>query len=1192
MFNSVDMELLSSEIANNNAVIFVGAGFSKNAVPKNEYVSSKFMDWMEFIKLIGSKIWPEIADENKLSEKCTDFLYVVQLFKDRFGEDEFYKMVKLAIPTNDYIPSNIHKELLGIPWTDVITTNMDNLIEKTFNLLNIPHELIIDDEQISINSNPYPKIIKMHGTWDRPNTIVFSEEDYRLYEEKHPLMVVKIKQIFAERTVFFIGFSLTDPNFKKIFFWIKDILKKYQKKAYAFIPNADRNEVEYWRSRNIVIFNNSDISFDYMQYLNNFISDLKGEIDRFNVRNFKQVSKYLFKDVNYKEEAFKLMDELDFYLEKNKKNDVYRIINVLIENIDGYLKMADKHANFNQFKINILNELLLMDGDGVDDYLVYNLPNIIFEEFNNICSNENIRYKLVNIFCKYIELNKTTKITIEKRIKRLNEKNSFPIPKVYNLYEIMSCCDFIGNNNKELILYNKVKELYYDERDYGNTIKFIKDNDNYIKNLYYRDEIKYIELLCYKHFCDYDKILSFLRQESFNQQNSLNDLRLGYLNYLVNDMVYMKKNYEKALNNEDKNVSHSLTAIYSLRLMAISNLYYGNGSYNEYLQNKEEQINDRISLNAKDIKIFRIKDYLMNLETSIIENLTKSDNDRMDYRRNIKLFNDFVRITEYYGVPDIFVSNSSCFQVLFNLLRNDLEVNLYLDSFFSFGVYTKEKNANDKIIDYGKNKEHIFNVLKNNIEKNVKFLTNVKINNDFTGFSFPVRMLDESIKYLLNVVSVFDESWMKLIAESMFLAIDLNLQQVNNSIKENASKLIVKIINILSQEQAIILFQKYLQFIIDKDLDWLLEIDTVNFNGWNTNVFKNFNYKLVVDLFYKIESTKTHRIEDYFIMVLNMNSKNPIPIKYKEELLKTLSNLKKYAIGRTYLLLLRDIGEKYENIKSILDNNYKTYVERTNNDLSNRKTFSISTAQIYYTFGALIDYIEIDKQRIILELGLKEVMELSKLGKNGYFALSYKKYLMEAVQYYIVKYSIKNNDFSEFIIYVKKYTLHFDTNLSEALRGLFEREPEMMNDILENFINKLKSNDKEDKIKTLINLKGFYRFSTKLLDNELELINILKYQLYDTDKKVCAWTIDVLGAIIKSNNEWAKNNLGDSINYLLKNFKIETIDSESSLISFAYLLNNLLKLYEGNEKQIVENLINQLKSINSQRINREFINIE
>ena len=1186
MFNGVDMDLLSKEIANNNAVIFVGAGFSKNAVPTNDSVSSKFMDWMEFIKLIASKIWPEIIDEEKLNEKCTDFLYVVQLFKDRFGEDEFYKMVKLAIPTNEYVPSDIHKELLGIPWVDVITTNMDDLIEKTFNLLNLPHELIVDDEQISITSNPYPKIIKMHGTWDRPNTIVFSEEDYRLYEEKHPLMVVKIKQIFAEKTVFFIGFSLTDPNFKKIFFWINDILKKYQKKAYAFIPNADRNEVEYWRDRNIVIFNNPKSGFDYIEILNKFLSELKESIGKFNIRNYKQVIKYLFKEINYREEVFKLIEDIDFYTKNNKKNDVYRIVNILIENIYNYLKLAEKHLFFYEFKIEILNELMLRHG------MSNNLPNIIFEEFDVICSNEKIRYKLINIFCKYIEVNKTTKITIEKRIDVLNEEDLFPIPKKYDLYEVMNNSSFVDNNSKEILLYNKIKELYYNERDYKSTIKFIKDNRKNIKNLYYKDELKYIELLCYKHFLEFNKIFDFLKQDSFNQQNSLNYLRLGYLNYLINDMVYMKENYERALNNEEKNVSNSLTAIYNLRLIDRNNLYYGNSNYNEYLENKEEQINYRMSFYNSNVNTFRIKDYLMNLESSIIENLTNYDNDKINYYLLNQLFNEFVRITEYYGVPDIIVSKSSCFEGLFSNLRRDLPVESYLDSFFSFAVHTKDKVWNEKIIEYGKNNEHIFNVIYNNIEKSVDFLTNVKINKEFVSISFQVMILDEGIKYLLNVISVFNEEWMNLIAESLFKAIDLNLEQINNSIKGNSSKLLTKIINILSEQESVKLFERYLQLIIDKDLDWLLEIRDINFNNWSVEALDDFNYKLVLELFNKISNIKTHMIDDYFIMILNLNSKRQIKSQYKGEILKILYGFKKYNMGYSYLLLLKDMGEKQENIKEILQNIFKAYEESINIDSSDKNIISKSTRETYYIFGDLLDYLEVEKQKLILNYGLKEINKLEKLDKSDAFALNYNKYLKEAIQYYMIKYSFKSNDFSELNIYAKKHSLYFNPSLAESLRNLFEKDPEMLEDILKTFILQLKVNDKESKIRTLINLKGFYRFSTKILDNDMEIINILKYQIYDSDKTVCMWTIDILGEIIKHNNEWSKNNLEDVIIYLIKDFESEGINSENSLISFAYFLNNLLDLYEGNYKQMVKDSINKLKKINSQKINKEFKNIQ
>ena|GEM_PF-6779544 len=1004
-------------------------------------------------------------------------------------------------------------------------------------------------------------------------------------------MLVKIKQIFAEKTVFFIGFSLTDPNFKKIFLWVNDILKKYQKKAYAFIPNADRNEVEYWRDRNIVIFNNK-VSSDYIQDLNNFVLELKESINKFNIRDFKQASKYLFKNIDYKKKSFELINNLEFYLGIDKKDDAYRIANVLIENIYSFLKTVENHRIYDKFKVDILNELLL--GDEAVNYSTYNLPDIIFEEFDNICSNGDIRYKLIEILCEYIELNQTTKLTVEKRIDSLKKKDLFPIPKDYDLFEIMINCSYINNRDKEQLIYNKIKELYYSERNYKNTIKFIKDNENYVKNLYYRDEIKYIELLCYKHFSDFQRILEFLKRDSFDQKNSLNDLRLGYLSYLVNDITYMKKNYENALNNDEKNISNSLTAIYNLRLMAVSDMYYGDGSYNEYLKNKEEQLDYRISFNHVNAEVFKIKEYLMKLEANIIENLAKDDKDEINYRKTIELFNTFVRTTEYYGVPDIFISQNSCFQVLFNYLRNELSINSYLDSFFSFAVYTKGRKKNDKIIDYGKYKEYIFEFLNNNAKKAISFIDATKINDEFVGFSFPVRMLDETIKYLLNVVSVFNKEEMDLIAKSMFKAIDLNLQQISNAIKQNASKLIVTIINILPPEQSAKLFEEYLQFIINKNLDWLLEIEGINFIEWDTEIFNNFNYKLLIELFHKIEFIDTYNIREYFALVLNMNSNNPIPSTFKNELLEILLKLEKYKMEYTYLLLLREMGEKDEKIKKILTNIYEKYRESIGSNSSNKRTFSTSNIQIYYIFGDLIDYIEIDKQKEILEIGVKEISRLSKSDRNTKISLFHDSYLYlkEAFQYYIVKYSIKNNNFEELNKYTKENMLNFNTSLSKSLRILFEREPTIIRNILNNFSINLKSNDKETKLNTLINLKRFYRFSTKILPEELEIIELLKYQLYDTDKKVCLWTIDVIGTIIKFNNNWAKNNFEDIINYLLVDFKIETIDSESSLMSFAYLLNNLLNLYEDNKKQIVENAINKLKNINSQRINREFKNID
>jgi hypothetical protein len=62
------LNIIARQIKNNKAVLFVGAGFSKNAQLKNGIRESKFKDWNEFIFQLGRMLWPKV-DENELNKK-------------------------------------------------------------------------------------------------------------------------------------------------------------------------------------------------------------------------------------------------------------------------------------------------------------------------------------------------------------------------------------------------------------------------------------------------------------------------------------------------------------------------------------------------------------------------------------------------------------------------------------------------------------------------------------------------------------------------------------------------------------------------------------------------------------------------------------------------------------------------------------------------------------------------------------------------------------------------------------------------------------------------------------------------------------------------------------------------------------------------------------------------------------------
>lgn len=232
-------EKLTQKINQNNLVVFVGAGLS---------CKMGYPNWSSLvIDILGG-----ISDKEEKSEK-----YIQALKDDILNPLEVLSKISLHKAASIEIlekiirshentePSKLH-EKLGLLADKIVTTNYDSLLEKA-----LPgFEQIVYTNQYKVaRLSQYDKyIFKIHGDIQEPHMcILFPSEYDLLYDKEEKTSTFELKKIFSDKSLLFVGFSLSDPYISHLFDYINNLYSGFNPDHYIFTTEEKKN----W-PRNIV----------------------------------------------------------------------------------------------------------------------------------------------------------------------------------------------------------------------------------------------------------------------------------------------------------------------------------------------------------------------------------------------------------------------------------------------------------------------------------------------------------------------------------------------------------------------------------------------------------------------------------------------------------------------------------------------------------------------------------------------------------------------------------------------------------------------------------------------------------------------------------------------------------------------------------------------------------------------------
>ncbi|WP_223151168.1 SIR2 family NAD-dependent protein deacylase [Achromobacter xylosoxidans] len=214
------LTLWQQDSAYHGAAVMVGAGFSRSAASTGD-VTKKLPLWNDFSKTLSAELDSDSMDPLRLAEEYCAY----------FGRQALHDLIKKELNDPAWTPGDLHKSLLELPWSEVLTTNWDTLLERASTEVHQPVYSVVSKQE-DLSSARSPRIVKLHGTIDKTQDLVFTQEDYRKYPQHHAAFVNFARQVFIENELCLLGFSGDDPNFIQWAGWVRDHLAMHARRIY------------------------------------------------------------------------------------------------------------------------------------------------------------------------------------------------------------------------------------------------------------------------------------------------------------------------------------------------------------------------------------------------------------------------------------------------------------------------------------------------------------------------------------------------------------------------------------------------------------------------------------------------------------------------------------------------------------------------------------------------------------------------------------------------------------------------------------------------------------------------------------------------------------------------------------------------------------------------------------------------
>jgi NAD-dependent SIR2 family protein deacetylase len=204
---------LLGDLARQKVVLFLGAGVSSSAVTAG---GGKIAGWATFLSKTAQKVEDPLRAQVIGLIDAKDYLLACELLQSALSDE--WEEVVAAEYGQVATPSALHSALLNLRQRIILTTNFDKLLEMAWGqpeqgATHYAKVIARIDQDIFkiLKNNESRYLLKIHGSVDDAETLVFSRSEYIRLAFGNENYSSFLENLLLNYTFLFVGFSMDDP---------------------------------------------------------------------------------------------------------------------------------------------------------------------------------------------------------------------------------------------------------------------------------------------------------------------------------------------------------------------------------------------------------------------------------------------------------------------------------------------------------------------------------------------------------------------------------------------------------------------------------------------------------------------------------------------------------------------------------------------------------------------------------------------------------------------------------------------------------------------------------------------------------------------------------------------------------------------------------------------------------------------